>query len=103
MTIKYLLQTPPRSHTPQTQQVGAGGAGGQMLMPAPMGSMGPVGPGMAGAASPGQGGLSLMPVVHYVQANPGVPNQGPAGGGGGANPPQFSAHNPGAARFRKRK
>jgi hypothetical protein len=70
-------------------------------MQAPMGSMGPVGPGLAGQGSPGQG-LSLMPVVHYVPANPGgVPNQGPAPGG---NQPHFPAHNPGGPRYhRKRK
>lgn len=101
--LYIVSQTPPRSHTPQTQQ-----GGGQILMPAPMASMGPVAPGMGGPANPGQP-LSLMPVVHYVPANPGavVPTPGPgsagAAAGGAGNPPQFPAHNPGAQRFRKRK
>ena len=71
-------------------------------MPAPMGSMGPVGPGLAGSGSPGQG-LSLMPVVHYVPANPGgIPNPGPAPGAG--NQPHYPNHNQGGPRYhRKRK
>lgn len=87
-------QTPPRSHTPQTQ------TGGQILMQAPMPQMNPsMGPGLAGSGSPGQG-LSLMPVVQYFQANTsGMQNAGPGQGG---NQPHFTTHNPGGQRFRKR-
>ena len=91
---RVFIPTPPRSHTPQTPQ------SGQILMPAPMGSLGPVGPGLAGAGSPGQG-ISLMPVVHYVSANAsGVQNQ--VSGGGGSNQQHFAAHNQPGTRFRKR-
>ena len=72
-----------------------------MLIPAPMAQMGPnMGGGMGGSGSPAQG-LPLMPVVHYVPANPGgVQNQGPNQGG---NQPHYTTHNPGGTRFRKRK
>lgn len=90
---RVFVPTPPRSHTPQTQQ------SGQMLIPAPMGQLGPsMGGGMGGSGSPAQG-LPLMPVVHYVQANAGgVQNQGPNQGG---NQPHYASHNPGGTRFRK--
>ena len=92
--ILLSIQTPPRSHTPQTQQ------GGQILIPAPMGQLGPsMGGGLGGSGSPAQG-LPLMPVLHYVPTNPGgVQNQGPNQGG---NQPHYTAHNPGGTRFRKR-
>lgn len=72
-----------------------------MLMPAPMAPMGSaMGGGMGASGSPAQG-LPLMPLVHYVPANPGgVQNQGPNQGG---NQPHYTAHNPGGNRFRKRK
>ena len=68
-------QTPPRSHTPQTPQAGAGGvvAGGgggggqQMLVPGPMVPMGPAA--MAGAGQGSGPGISLLPLVHYVQVD----------------------------------
>lgn len=71
-----------------------------MLIPGPMGQLGPsMGGGLGGSGSPAQG-LPLMPVVHYVQTNPGgVQNQGPNQGG---NQPHYTAHNPGGTRFRKR-
>jgi len=82
---RVFIPTPPRSHTPQTPQ------SGQILMPAPMGSLGQVGPALAGAGSPGQG-ISLMPVVFANAQN--------QAGGGGSNQQHYAAHNQGS-RFRK--